>query len=98
MRWWREFRNPALKCERLGHAMRDVAFSGYCLPGRNGLSYYYHAVAVRVKVTFHVCRRCKWEDTAKKKIEDHGSIQRLGMSSSDWRELEETGFLLHSDG
>lgn len=82
-RWWKELRNPALKCERVGHRTDTRTRNG--MVASNG---YY--VADRVEQEREYCSRCghthgPWRD-----------ISRTGISSwsapSDvMREFERTG-------
>ena len=85
MRWLRELRRPALKCERVGHKPRAVKRAGYSVPSEWG-------VADSVLQGGQVCDRCgvmlvEWK-TIKRE-----AIQGLTMPASDWDQLKEQGFL-----
>ena len=58
LRWLSEFRNPSLKCVRLGHDWKEEKRTGYVrpwtLPG-----HYFRAVVVRIKQQREICQRCK---------------------------------------
>lgn len=99
-RWWRELRNPALKCERLGcHDIRPHLMTGWCLPteatGLQALRWRLDgAVAIAVRVTFLVCRRCKFDDKVNRHIELLHPVHRLGLPAEDWEELRRSGYFL----
>jgi hypothetical protein len=87
MRFWKELRNPALKCERIGHKHATRTRSG--MVWSKG-----HYVADRVEQECDWCPRCgiahgEWRD-----------LSRTGISSwsapSDvMREFERTGAYWH---
>ena len=84
-RWLDEMRNPAAKCERVGHKMHEQRRSGY-LNGGHG---HFRCVAVAVKEKRAVCRRCgdvwAWE-----RLSERG-INSLTLDSKWMETLEETG-------
>lgn len=98
-RWWREFRNPRLKCERIGHDMKPVTLEGYCQPelvdGARGLIGMLNgAVAFGVELKTSVCSRCNHEDESARSFEQCRPIQSLSMSSDRWAQMNRTGFSL----
>lgn len=101
MRWWEEFRKPSLRCERIGHDLRPRLYRGYCTPkevsGVDALcSRFGGAVAFRVNVTFHVCRRCKFEEERLKRVQVEYPIHSLQLNADRWRKLEADGYLLEA--
>lgn len=54
MRWLNEWKNPALKCDRIGHRMGVEYRRGYTRPED-----YRYYVCDEVKQTRQVCLRCK---------------------------------------
>lgn len=54
MRWWTEFRNPSLKCERRGHRVRQRWYMGFVYAKPNPFRY----VAEKVKGKIEFCGRC----------------------------------------
>ena len=85
-RWWREFRQPALKCARLGHAMRVERVRVYLWP-----STFWNSVADTAVEITPVCGRCGLKgETA---TESRSSLQGLNMPSDDWDTLKEQGRL-----
>lgn len=84
MRFWDELRNPALKCERLGHKNATRSRSG--MVRSSGRRY----VADRVEQEREWCPRCglahnDWRDTSRT------GISSWSAPSSIMREFEKTG-------
>lgn len=82
-RWLRERRNPALKCERLGHIPADEIRQGYKPPT-------WYGVADYVEETRKACSRCsvalgEWKRT------DWGNVASLRMPDECWRVLRKDG-------
>lgn len=95
MRWWREFWSPSLKCDRTGHLLLTCNLKGYARPYKLPNAVGFGVVAYGITASVPVCSRCGWQD--KTKVEVIGtprSIQRLGMLSRKWDELEDTGYFL----
>ena len=85
MRWLDEMRNPAAKCERVGHKMHEQHRRGYLSDIRG----HFRCVAVAVKEKRTVCGRCGMEN-AWERVSERG-INSL-ILDSEWMEtLEETG-------
>ena len=71
MRWFREFRNPSLRCERVGHKPVIEWRRGLLPPKVTG---FFGGVADRVRQERHVCARCgaelkAWETTQRRSID-----------------------------
>lgn len=68
MRWWREFKNPALKCERVGHSLGTEVRAGFVKPERaDGYSY----ICMGVTQRRLACIRCRapmgdWTDSGRR--------------------------------
>ncbi len=83
-RWWAEVRNPALKCERLGHNIRRFIQRGL-KPG--GIM----AVATEYKRITEECTRCKYVQSTEDVEKD--SIQSLTLPGDRMDRLKEDGWL-----
>jgi hypothetical protein len=95
MRWWSEFRYPALKCARLGHRIQVRKRRGYCLPHVAGdRNRFGNIVAYNVDAECHICTRCGFEDEAFRVLKVGSGIHSLSMPMEHWNRLEETGFYL----
>lgn len=84
-RWLDEMRNPAAKCERVGHKMQEQSRRGYL----RDTSGHYRCVAVAVKEKRTACRRCGMEG-AWERVSERG-ISSLTLDSEWMETLEETG-------
>lgn len=85
-RWFAESRNPSLKCERVGHNMRDREYRVYLYPPIARW-----AVAERAWMKQAACRRCNH-------AEPESEISRTGldgltMDSDRWDILKRDGRL-----
>lgn len=80
MRWWDELQNPALKCERLGHAEVTETQGGMRQPSFQD---WRRGVAVRFKEERKVCARCHIELTPPKETEAR-IIDSWSAPSSIW--------------
>jgi hypothetical protein len=87
MRWWDELRNPALKCERLGHVMRDREVEVFYWPGRGIMS----CVATEAVEITPTCVCCGHTEDMRVEIERH--LTGLTMPSQQWRQLRREGRL-----
>jgi len=102
LRWINEFRNPKLKCARIGHNIQPVVMTGYCTPDAvvgsvaalqarlNGV------LAFDVTVTYHVCKRCQFELSDKKQINIGQEHYSLFLSVSEMQRLHKDRYLLRS--
>ena len=84
MRFWIELRNPALKCERVGHKTETQTRSGMVRSDR------YRFVADKVHQEREWCPRCgiahtDWRDTSRT------GISSWSAPSEIMREFERTG-------
>jgi len=84
MRFFDEWKNPALKCERVGHIAETKQRRGFTWSGKYG------CVADSVSQRRAVCRTCgkelsEWEDTHR------SGLNGLSMPSEHMRILDEHG-------
>lgn len=84
-RWWREMREPKLKCERLGHKRKTYRREGIVKPG----TFDFGVVALSVLEECSVCHRCG-DHSGWNRIKERG-ISSLSMPISDMNKLDETG-------
>lgn len=82
-RFFREFRNPSLKCERVGHIRIIEEREGYVWPANTPFSH----VADSCDQQRVICSRCDqelepWKET------DRSGIHSLSMGSSYWTKLK----------
>ena len=96
MRWWSEFWNPSLKCERLGHSTQVKCVEGFCLPRIGGkLTAGFGGIAWRVEKGYvPVCRRCGHFDYENVKVERSHPINSLSMETYKWERMNECGYFL----
>jgi len=85
MRWWREFRNPTLKCERLGHSMKARSYQGY----EKSTDRWCVAYSVRGKMLF--CSRCGIVQS--RTVDDRHAIHSLTLDRFYDDRLHEKGFV-----
>ncbi len=85
MRWWREFCNPALKCERVGHDIKTRAYGGY------ETSKSTWCVAYRVKGTIVYCPRCRF--VATRTVDGKDAIHSLTLDQDRYDRLKDEGFI-----
>ena len=87
MRWWREFRNPILKCQRLGLCKpRTTTFSGYRLPvGELERRY----VAFRESGTVMKCSRCGLE--LDRNVTESEALDGLTLDTDVYAKLRKNG-------
>lgn len=77
MRWLREWRNPALKCQRLGHATGLEFRKGYRRPDFDK-GEHRHYVCVSVYEDRPACLRCE------QPLGDWRQVHRRGFNSYSW--------------
>lgn len=86
MRFLKEFFNPSLKCERLGHdeyiEEADITF----------ILRRFRAVAEEYECTRNKCRRCAVVFTEWKRGKYLGSIQSISMPSDMMKRFEKRGW------
>lgn len=87
MRWFAEFRRPALKCERVGHRAVGEWRRGY-VPGGYG---YFSGVAKRVRQERSVCSRCALVIVPWTKVHSK-AIHSLTASPDAWDKIEAGGW------
>lgn len=85
-RWFREFGNPALKCARVGHDLRDRTASAYLYPPARRL-----AVADRVTEVWQECARCNHATPIE--ISQRVSLDGLTLDTDRWDILRRDGRL-----
>lgn len=90
LRWWRELRNPKLKCDRIGH---DEEFRIQKVR-REPTGFSFRTVAEDAIRERKVCRRChavlsEWEDA---EIVDRWN--GVTMPTEDWATMKENGVLV----
>lgn len=90
MRWWREFWQPSLKCERVGHEIGEDVRYGFTSPAFPRLH-----VADSVEQVRQVCDRCgatfsEWETT------DRTGLSGLTLNSDRMATLKRDGFVERS--
>jgi hypothetical protein len=89
VRWWSELRNPALRCERVGHDRAGEWRRGY-MPGRGG---WMGGVAVRVRHEREVCKRCGVETEPWRPVEGQSkTISSLTTSEDNWDKIGAGGW------
>lgn len=84
-RWWAEFRNPAMKCERLGHSLTHRDYSGFEKSNDRW------CVAYDVAGTITYCSRCGVETA--RTVDYHYAIHSLTIDSDRDKIFMETGFV-----
>lgn len=85
-RWFAEARNPALKCARIGHAMRDREYRAYIYPPASRW-----AVADRAWLKQSSCARCNYAEP-EHEISRTG-LDGLTMDAEKWDRLMRDGRL-----
>lgn len=86
-RWFREFRNPKLKCERVGHRLAVQWRSGLVHPHR---STRWRSVADRVTEERVTCLCCK-EPQSEFVVVKRSSIQGLNAPQSTFTAMDNGG-------
>ena len=85
MRFWNEFRNPKLKCERVGHKNQIEWREGYLKPKWGDLNYSY-TVMNDVHQERRCCARCgdadEWVTTKR------SGIQSFSAYKDMWSQIE----------
>jgi hypothetical protein len=84
-RWWNEFRKPALKCERVGHDVKQERRRYFSEPK----NYRMH-VADRCVDGREVCNRCRVIISPWVVVQRTG-ITSLSMPAEHWEVLREFG-------
>ena len=87
-----EFLSPKLKCERMGHRLRDHYFLIREERFKNPCDKYENGVAIERKAILSRCRRCGHE-VVKHRERYGSSIHSLSMPDYMWAELKEKGYL-----
>jgi len=86
MRWWRELRDPALKCKRLGHKYRE----GSRRIRRE--THEFRSVCIDYEQRFKECSRCgHWQLLEERELDRYTGVS---MPSSWWDEMRENGFIV----
>ena len=85
MRWWRELKDPGLKCERVGHDPREERTAVFLYPPEH----WSRAVADRAVEVETRCRRCR--KLFDSKIVERSGIHGLTMPSDRWERLRTNG-------
>lgn len=93
MRWWKEFRDPSLKCARVGHTERKRYRTGYVRPKDWG-----RYICEKVTQEAPCCRRC---GLLLGEFQDVGS--RQGFTGYSWpsyqaAEFRENGAFWETEG
>lgn len=87
MRFWREFWNPSLKCNRLGHVDRPITKR----IRRKAPPFTYRTVVEDFEATFIQCKRCgKETGPNEEKIVD--SFTSCSMPDTMWDEMRNKGY------
>lgn len=87
IRWWNEFRNPKLKCDRRGHRLRRRWYLGFENAKPNPFRY----VAYKVKGEIEFCGRCGV--VMKRDVQLRDGTNSLTMDDRSMRILERDGFV-----
>lgn len=92
MNWFKEWRNPALKCERLGHVMVEQKYRVYKEPEH----FMDRHVAEDHEMTRQDCSRCSHTDEDSKEFKGVGGyITSLTMSNTAWDIMRERGYVIY---
>ena len=89
LRFFRELREPMLKCERLGHKFRDQVETGLVSPAD-----YRRGVADSIKRRRCFCTRCGFKKPDDWYVVERKPIQNLSMPAEHFAELDNTGILV----
>lgn len=85
-RAWREFRNPALKCERIGHNPDHRWYRGFEKPSKG-----FRCVADSVSGEISYCGRCHVH--LGRTVTERNGIHELSLDTSVFYKLRTEGFV-----
>ncbi len=86
-RWWAEFRDPALKCARTGHAMKSRRYTGIESAGPLD----FRCVAFEVVGRLNWCARCG--GNSDRIVDMRDGLQGLQLPTLLMKRLERDGFI-----
>jgi hypothetical protein len=89
MRFWQEFRNPKLKCERVGHKIIVEWRRGYAKPHRSDWDYY-RTVMNKIRQERRCCTRCR--EAGDWKVTEKDSIQSFSAPQSTYDAINKGGY------
>lgn len=87
-RWFVEFFNPSVKCERLGHRMYDRSTTIM----KRGHPQFSSIIATEYRCVIPTCKRCGYKEEPTK-LKEKQAFNGVSMPTSDWDEIREKGYL-----